>query len=341
MKKTLLRSAIVVFILSGCNDSASNRIKDSVLKIEHSSKNISIDNDYLVKVVHEDFAIDSLKVSGAAIKEFNTQTRELKINFPTVGNKKIEILAFSGEEERKVTFTLGVFPKTAPVQMEYEIVKVLEHDPNSYTQGFEIYNDRLYESKGQYGASAVRILEKEKNKLVHEAPLPNQFFGEGLSILRDTVYQLTWKARKCYVYDADLNFIRFETIPTAEGWGLCNDGKDLFLSDGSHVLYRSDSKLRIKQGIEVYAGKFPLKNLNELEYVEGKIYANIYNSDNIFCIDPKTGTAESFIDLSALRLQLNNPGAEVLNGIAYLTDQQQFMITGKYWDKTFIIKIKP
>ena len=159
--------------------------------------------------------------------------------------------------------------------------------------------------------------------------------------MNDKVYQLTWKEGQCIIYDEDLKEIKkigFRST-TGEGWGICNDGVSLILSDGSHKLtYLNPETFAIEKVMEVYAGSTPVNYLNELEYVNGVIYANIYTTNQIAQIDAKTGKVTGVIELTSLKNE--NPTGEVLNGIAYQKSSNTFFMTGKYWDKTYEISIK-
>jgi glutamine cyclotransferase len=338
MKRIISLSLFTLLLFTACQESASDKVKNSVLKLEKPKSSTTVGQSFKVQITDE-LKIDSVRVSGANFTAFDASSKQLTLHFPTVGSKSVEVLAYSAQGDKKATFSMKAYPKTNPKALEYEVLEVLEHSTSSYTQGLEVYNGFLYESTGQYGFSRARKMRLKEDRMLREVPLPPKYFGEGLTILRDTVYQFTWKNRRCYVYDPDVKYIDIRTMPTYEGWGLCNDGKDLITSDGSHSLYTLSSDMELKSRLEVYSGKKALTNLNELEYVDGKIYANIYNSDNIFIINPKTGEAEAYIDFSKLRSQLTHSRAEVLNGIAYLAEEDAFMITGKYWDKMFVVKI--
>ncbi|MDP2685910.1 MAG: glutaminyl-peptide cyclotransferase, partial [Aequorivita sp.] len=168
------------------------------------------------------------------------------------------------------------------------------------------------------------------------------YFGEGITILNNTLYQLTYKNGKCYTYDIANDFqLKNEFNYVGEGWGLCNDGKSLIMSNGSErIVYRNPQTFAIERTLEVYDNRGPIVNLNELEYIDGKIYANVYQQGSIAIIDPTNGAVEGVIDLTDLKDKVTqHPGLDVLNGIAYNGEPNILYITGKNWDKLFKIEI--
>lgn len=223
----------------------------------------------------------------------------------------------------------------------YEIVHVYPHDPAAFTQGL-VYNDgHLYESTGLNGKSSVRLVDIETGRVLQHHDLPTQYFGEGLTIWKNKLYQLTWKAKTGFIYDAFSFFEEGTFHYQGEGWGLTQNGKELILSDGSAFLrffdpqsFRELRRLRVSD-----AGK-PVGELNELEYVRGEIYANIWQTDRIARISPKTGNVLAWIDLKGLIDKNQFPNADaVLNGIAYDSASNRLFVTGKLWPKLFEIRV--
>ncbi len=329
---------VSLFVLHSCEDPI-DRIKNEKLVLRLEKKEIFINTSFDIGIGKLDEQFDSLYVNGSLWKEFTPSSKKIALSYSQVGTKSIRFKAFQKGKEKLGNVNLKILSNKKIKPLLYEVVKALPHDPKAYTQGLEIHNGFLYESLGQYRQSEIRKQEFPKKEILKSHPLASTIFAEGLTILRDTVYQLTWKARKGFQYDLDLFRIGEFSIPTVEGWGLANDGQNLILSDGSHIIYFLDSKMNIKRGQEIYNGRQPLGQVNELEFVNGKLYANIYTTDYIFVINPENGVAEAYLDLSALRKNLNNPEAEVLNGIAYIPETGNFLVTGKYWDKSFIIKL--
>ena len=228
-------------------------------------------------------------------------------------------------------------------QVGYEIVKTYPHDADCYTQGLVYEAGTLYESCGLYGQSRLRVVKLESGKSIREIDIPEQYFAEGLVLLDDVLTMLTWQEGTAFFYDPsklkELGSFNYST----EGWGLTTDGQSLIMSDGSNTLYWLDPKtgLVVKE-LHVTLDGHPMQNLNELEFVNGEILANVYLTDLIFRIDPESGEVLSQIDLSGLMPEGNksNPG-EVLNGIAWDKEAGRLFVTGKHWDKLYEIKLIP
>jgi len=226
----------------------------------------------------------------------------------------------------------------------YSIINTYPHNEESYTQGLEFHNDKLYESAGQYGESDVRITKVETGDVLQKKELGKDVFAEGLTVLNDKVYQLTWRGRYGNVYDLDLNQVdQFKYNQSKEGWGLCNDGEFLYKSDGTDKIWKIDPETFEELGyIQAVTSTESLDKINELEWVNGKIYANIYQKDLIMIINPTTGAIESAINLGDLKKQIPNWDKDdnVLNGIAYDKENNRLFVTGKRWPKMFEIEMK-
>jgi glutamine cyclotransferase len=258
----------------------------------------------------------------------------------TLGYHKLEVSIYRKGKARTIDLPFIMVSDVMPSELLFTKLKTTTHDAKSYTQGFEIHNNILYESSGQYGASSIRKVNLKTGQLITEKKLEPSFFAEGLTVLNGKVYQLTWKEGQCIIYDENLNELKkigFRST-NGEGWGICNDGVSLIISDGSNKLsYLNPETFAVEKVMEIYAGNTPVNYLNELEYVNGYIYANIYTTNQIAQIEAKTGKVLSVIELSSLKSE--NPNGEVLNGIAYQKSNNTFFITGKYWDKTYEISI--
>ena len=225
--------------------------------------------------------------------------------------------------------------------LTYKIVNTFPHDPNAFTQGLIFKDGFLYESTGQYGESSLRKVDLKTGKILHIRHLPEQLFGEGITLYQDRIIQLTWRSRVGFVYDKD-SFTLFRKFfyPT-EGWGLTHDGKHLMMSDGSSTLYVLDPMtFQLKNRIDVHDGDRPVFRLNELEYIRGVIYANVWQTDRIARIEPSTGKVINWIDLRGVLKPEEAIKANVLNGIAYDAARNRIFITGKLWPKLFEIEFK-
>lgn len=257
-----------------------------------------------------------------------------------LGYHKLEVSIYKKGKARTIDLSFIVVSDVMPSELLFSKLKTITHDAKSYTQGFEIHNNILYESSGQYGASSIRKVNLKTGQLITEKKLDPSFFAEGLTVLNGKVYQLTWKEGQCIIYDEDLKEIKkigFRST-NGEGWGICNDGVSLIISDGSNKLsFINPETFAVEKVMEIYAGNTPVNYLNELEYVNGYIYANIYTTNQIAQIEAKTGKVLAVIELSSLKSE--NPNGEVLNGIAYQKSTNTFFVTGKYWDNTYEISI--
>jgi glutamine cyclotransferase len=221
-----------------------------------------------------------------------------------------------------------------------DVVATYPHDTSSYTQGLVVYKGQLYEGTGQYGASALLKTELATGKAVQRLDLGQAYFGEGITILNDTIYQLTWKEQKIFVYD--MNFKKINTFSIdKEGWGLTHNGSQLILTNGSgDLFFYEPSSLKLLRVQTVTEAGTPSFNLNELEYAEGFIYANQYTYPYVLKIDPNTGEVVAKYDLSRLWEQCRQryPNTEVPNGIAYDSEQKKWYVTGKNWPLLYQIQ---
>jgi glutaminyl-peptide cyclotransferase len=232
-------------------------------------------------------------------------------------------------------------PRAAPVY-GYEVLKEYPHDPHAFTEGLVYVDDELFEGTGMYGESALRKVDLESGAPLLEHVVGPQHFGEGIAVLDHRIYQLTWETGTCFVYDRktfrEIETFRYET----EGWGLTTDGTALYMSDGTNrITIRDPLTFETIESIEVHDGDRPIDLLNELEYINGEIWANVYYSDFIARIDPETGIVNSWIDLTGL-LEASpeaEPQPNVLNGIAYDASTGRIFVTGKYWPTLFEIEV--
>jgi len=224
----------------------------------------------------------------------------------------------------------------------YEVVHVYPHDPNAFTQGLIYVDGHLYESTGRSGQSSVRRVEVESGRVLEKHDLPSEYFGEGLTDWGSSLVQLTWTSGKAFVYDRS-SFQLLRTLGyQGEGWGLAHDEKSLILSDGSPTLRFLDPEtfgvIRRLDVIDEHGR--PVENLNELEFIRGEIFANIWHQDRIARISPQTGRVLGWVDMSGLREQAGASEPEaVLNGIAYDAKTGRIFVTGKLWPRLFEIKI--
>jgi glutamine cyclotransferase len=230
-----------------------------------------------------------------------------------------------------------------PPDYTFEVVRQFPHDPTAFTQGFAYYKGSFYEGTGREGQSSLRQVDAGTGRLVRKAELAPQFFGEGITVLGNEVIQLTWTSHIGLVYDLG-GFRKLRTFQyPGEGWGLTTDGHDLWMSDGSAEIRILDAAtFAEKRRIKVRDSGKPVGQLNELEFVEGEIFANVWHSDRIARISPQTGEVVGWIDLTGLLgpFYQRDPEA-VLNGIAYDHETKRLFVTGKLWPKIFEIRVIP
>ena len=232
--------------------------------------------------------------------------------------------------------------RKAPKQYSYRLVKSYSHDTRAYTQGLFFYKGNLYETTGQYGQSSLRKVDINTGKTLQMTTFDKKYFAEGACVLKDKIYVLTWKEHICFVYDAaSFRLLGSLQYPT-EGWGLTTDGVQLIMSDGSDRLYflNPDNFAEMRR-ITVSNDKGNVRYLNELEYIDGEIWANVYGEEYIVRINPATGHVEGKVNLQGiLPRNLRTADTDVMNGIAYDNANKRLLITGKNWPKMYEIEVK-
>jgi glutamine cyclotransferase len=225
----------------------------------------------------------------------------------------------------------------------YKVLNSYPHDSLAFTQGLVFEDGFLYESTGLYGRSTVRKVELETGKAMKLHKLPNNYFGEGLTIFRDKIIQLTWESRVGFVYDKNTFRLLSQFSYPTQGWGITHDGSRLIMSDGTSVLHFLDTETFKQIGqLEVFDADGPVNNINELEFVKGQIYANIWPTDRIAIISPQTGRVTGWVNLTGLfRPTGLGASAMVPNGIAYAPQADRLFVTGKLWPTVFEIELIP
>ena len=266
----------------------------------------------------------------------------LDLNGKKLGYQNIKALVyFEGDTvstKTRVEVASGIVPKL----MKYTVVNTYPHDVNAFTEGFEFFRDTLMESTGQNGKSYFAKINYKTGKAYKKVDIDQQYFGEGITVINNKIYQLTWQNGEGFIYDANsLKKLKTFTFDKkVEGWGMTNDGKNIYHSDGTEKIWTMNPDTqKLTDFINVYTNDSKIKSVNELEWINGKIFGNIWQKDAIAIINPQTGAVEAVLDLSALRAKLTNKEAEVLNGIAYNKKTNTIFVTGKNWNKTFEIKV--
>lgn len=284
------------------------------------------------------YYVNSIKIG--AVKENAKLTFELKDQ--KLGYQHLKALVYFEGENSEATARIELVSNITPKLLKYKIVNTYPHDTNSFTEGLEFYKDTLYESTGQKGSSYLRKYDYKTGEIYKQVNLEPNYFGEGITIINDKIYQLTWQEKTGFIYDAKTLKLEktFAFEKDIEGWGMTNDGKYIYQSDGTEKIWKSNPEnQKMIDYINVYAGTAKIKSVNELEYINGKFYANVWQKDAIAVVNPANGAVESIIDLSALRRSISVEPIDVLNGIAYNPKTKTIFITGKNWDKLFEIEI--
>ena len=327
---------LFTLLIFNCQSSVN---KDFKINISSSDKIIS--NGDNIKIVIESKSGQAIDSAAYYLneKEVDSETtlKELKL-----GENSARVKIYSNGVEHSINKSFDVYSNKKPKIMTYEIIKEYNHDQNAYTQGLEFYGNSLYESTGLNGKSSLRKVDLNTGEILKVINLNYEYFAEGLTILNDKIFQLTWRNKIGFVYDLDFNKIgSFDYNKSIEGWGLTNDGEYIYKSDGTSKIWRlNPDTLEEIDFIDVMTDKSRIRNINELEYFNGKIYANTYqqNRDVIIIINPKDGAVESVIDFSGIRNRgSKTPETDVMNGIAELNGR--LFVTGKNWNKLFEVKI--
>lgn len=232
---------------------------------------------------------------------------------------------------------------TPPVEaLTVEVLNEYPHDPEAFTQGLLLHDDQLYESTGNYGQSTLRVVEPDTGEVLEQHDLPVEYFAEGLALVDDRLIQLTWREHTAFEYRLDGLEPTGEFEYDTEGWGLCYDGERLVMSDGTSTLYFRDAEtFEVLATVEVTMEGEPVERINELECVDGEIWANIWQTDRIIRIDPSSGAVGAVVDAAGLLSEEQLASADVLNGIAYDEQGEVFLITGKWWPTLFEVRFVP
>jgi len=355
-KTTLLATLIVFsfsFLMFSCEDGPSHRnsIKAKNTKIEISSPKSgakfvfgdTIPFKINLKKIGEKVAVKtSLFINGKMIADRDGDS--LSYNYASVtgtgGDVKIKaVMKFEDGKVARKRMEIKIVSPVKPIKMTYQLANLYPHDIKAYTQGLKYEDGIFYEGTGNYGQSELRKVEVKSGKIIEEKPLESKYFGEGITLLNDTIFQITYKSKVGFYYDKDFNKLGEFNYDT-EGWGLDNNGEYLLMSDGSAYIYFIDTHTFQKvKSIQVFNNKGPVYRINELEYVDGFIYANVYTTDEILKIDAKNGMVLQSINVSGiLKPEYVNGQIDYLNGIAYNPANQSFFITGKWWPKMFEVR---
>lgn len=345
LQKYIIALITGLLVLSSCNDPYKFELI--------TTKKLTYKEQTTVKLIEKNNKpIDSIHffVNG---KRVVSEGNSISINTTDLGVGKyiVSALAFYPEKTKKINNSIEILSNVAPAIYTYKLINTFPHDKNAYTQGLEFYNGYLYETTGQKGKSVLRKVEIKTGKVLQETKLDAKYFGEGMTILNNKIHWLTWQASRGFTYNLDTfkQEGEFEYNWSNEGWGLTNNGKDLIKSDGTHKIYFLDGNThKEKKSIQAYYNKGKIDKLNELELINGKIYANRWITEKpiksvIVIIDPNTGIVEGIANLDGLRKIILKSQTlkddDVLNGIAYDKNTGRIFVTGKKWGKLFEIEL--
>jgi len=296
------------------------------------------------KVDSIQYLIDSVRISSRK----DTLATKLKTDSLKLGFKLITAKVFSEGKVNEVSTNVVLLAAKAPEVLTYVVEKTYPHDTTSYTEGLQYVDGYLYESTGEKGKSHLLKTDVANGKILQSVKLDSMYFGEGLAVIGDKIIQLTWQEKVGFIYDKVTfkQLGKFNYNWGKEGWGMCFDGTTAYNNDSSNRIFMLNKDTYQPKGfIDVYDDKGPINEINEMEYIDGKIYANIYTTDTIIVIDPKSGAVLQTVDLKNLYPLSSrpasiaaDPGNNVLNGIAWDSFGKRLFITGKKWDKMFQVK---
>ncbi len=354
-KKFIVFSFFAVLSLCACRNKTNNQEDNSSLSINlEAGSNIQAGKGVPIQViVPQGYKVDSVvyQMDGVRLgikKDLAAFT--IKTDTLPLGIKQITATVYQGKSNTPTTTNIVLLAAKAPEELTYQVEKVFPHDTSSYTEGLLYQDGFLYESGGgrskppegevAEGQSSLRKVDLNTGKVLKKVMVDPTVFAEGISIIGNKIIQLTYTEKIGYVYDKDsfklLN--TFNNNVGEEGWGMCYDGKKLYMDDKTNRIWFLDKNTYRQIGfIDVYNDKKAIDGINELEYIDGKIYANVYTKDIILQIDPKTGAVLQKIDLSNLYRD-RFPKADVLNGIAYDAKTKRIFITGKKWPHLYQVK---
>lgn len=348
-KFLLVFTVLAIFISSFSCSNKPNRSRKPVvqIKIESVNKKIIFGDDLTigisVKIKDGDLAETKIYIDSVLITSDKNEEFTYKLNkFENLGKHTLKAVSVKTDGVEGTYYkTFEVLSDLVPEKYGYELVNSFPHNETSYTEGLEFHDGFLYESTGENGKSMVYKNNLKTGKSVQSIKLADKYFGEGITILNNRIFQLTYKTKIGFVYNLEnmalVDSFHFES---EQGWGMTNDGQNVIMSDGTNVLtYLDPENYQAVKKIQVYDDKNPVVYLNELEYSEGYIYANVWTTNLIVKIDPKTGKVISKIDLDGILILSNQEKpVDVLNGIAIDPLTKKMYVTGKYYSKIFEIK---
>ncbi|WP_299467495.1 glutaminyl-peptide cyclotransferase [Mucilaginibacter sp.] len=348
MNKRIALFAIIALLAYGCKD--NNKADEFTISPDAGSNYKSGDAIALkvgypadAKIDSVVYLLDSARVGVAK----DSSVVSLKTDSLTLGARIITAKIYQAGKSQELTTNIVLLAAKAPEELAYHVEKVFPHDTASYTEGLEYHDGVLYESDGGRvaegnGQSSLRKADLNTGNVLKVVNIDPKIFAEGIAVIGDKVVQLTYTEKIGYIYDKKtLNLLsKFDNNVGVEGWGMTHDDNKIYMDDSTNRIWFLNKDTYQQMGfVDVYDDKGAVNEINELEYIDGKIYANVYHKDYILVIDPKTGAVLQKIDLTNLYPEASrNPEADVLNGIAYDKTTKRIFITGKKWNKLFQVK---
>ncbi|KPM33640.1 Glutamine cyclotransferase [Croceitalea dokdonensis DOKDO 023] len=346
--KTMKYSCILFlfFLMKSCGE---NLPPSQLFEIQLQNKKSSIKNGETIGITilnkkQKEMGTVTYTLDGETLPISNNK---ITINTKGLGRKSLKANFSYNDAIIEISKDIIVLSNKAPEVYTYSIVNTYPHDTKAYTQGLEFNEGFLYESTGKVGASTLRKVDFETGEILQKIDLDPKVFGEGLTILDDKIFLLTWQSGVGYVYDKD-SFEQTSTFNYGEskqGWGLANDGQKLFKSDGTEKIWFLDPTTLAEEGhLEIATNTSLFNRANELEFVDGKLYANVYGKESMMILDANSGAIEGVINFGGLKDKVKKDGNwddanSVLNGVAYHPERDTFFVTGKNWDTLFEVNI--
>jgi glutamine cyclotransferase len=347
MKNYNFLSIILLGItLANCGDTKKGEnsifnFNNSNLKEQYTPQDVlllEISNPNAKTVDSTIYYINDKKVKTTnGLEKLNFELKDQKL-----GYQNLKALIYFEGQNSEATARIEVISNVQPKLLKYKIVNTFPHDVHSFTEGLEFYKDTLYESTGLKGKSYFRKYDYKTGKIYQQVDIDSKYFGEGITFIKDKMYLLTWQEKTGFVYNAKTLKLEktFAYDKDIEGWGMTNDGTFIYQTDKTEKIWKMDPNTqKMIDHINVYSGGSKIDSINELEWINGKIYTNVWQKDAIAIVNPTSGAVEAILDLSGLRKLTKATPEDVLNGIAYNPKTKTIFVTGKNWDKLFEITI--
>ena len=339
---------LLTFVMLSCNGTKTT--SESYFNFDNSNFKVNYTNDDKISLQllnPQNKVIDSI-VYYINDKNIGTKKGTEKITFilkdQKLGYQNLKALVYYEGENQEIIDRVELVSYVSTKLASYKIVNTYPHDPDSFTEGLEFIRDTLFESTGSPDGKKAyfRKYDYKTGKVFKQVNMDSQYFGEGITMINGKIFQLTWQSKIGFIYN--LNTLKLEKTfsydKPIEGWGMTNDGKYIYQSDGTEKIWKMDpATQKMLDYVNIYSGTSKIKSVNELEYINGKIYGNIWQKDAIAIINPENGKVERILNLADLRKLVKNKTAEVLNGIAYNPKTKTIFVTGKNWDKLFEISV--